>query len=72
MAVTITCIVIIYMFQSCLFGLAAMLWSTADFGLEPSHEPLLSSGLEDLLLKMTSENAADRPTAIDVLQVRAD
>ena len=56
--------------QSCLYGLAAMLWSTADFGLLPTHEPVLSHDLENLLLSMTSENAAERPTAIDVLQVR--
>ena len=47
-----------------------MLWSTADFGLLPTHEPVLSNELENLLLSMTSENASERPTAIDVLQVR--
>ena len=47
-----------------------MLWSTADFGLDPAHEPVLSDDLETLLLRMTSEKASERPTAIDVLQVR--
>ena len=58
-------------FQTCLFGVAAMLWSAADYKLPANQEPALSEDLENMLISMTQDAHWVRPSASDVLQVCA-
>ena len=58
-----------FFFQTCLFGVAAMLWSAADYKLPANQEPALSEELENMLISMTQDAHWVRPSASDVLQV---
>ncbi|XP_019635622.1 PREDICTED: uncharacterized protein LOC109478493 [Branchiostoma belcheri] len=55
--------------QACVFGVAASLWSAADWGLPANQEPALSDQLEGLLVSMTQDKPGDRPSIREVLQM---
>ena len=55
--------------QTCLFGIAVMLWSAADYKMPTNQEPALSEEFENLLISMTQDNADLRPPASSVLEV---
>ncbi|XP_035671726.1 kinase non-catalytic C-lobe domain-containing protein 1-like isoform X2 [Branchiostoma floridae] len=55
--------------QACVFGVAASLWSAADWGLPANQEPALSDQLEGLLVSMTQDKPGDRPSIREVLQI---
>ena len=56
--------------QTCLFGVAVMLFSAADYKFPQNQEPVLSQEFEDLLNSMTQDAIEPRPAAVDVLKVR--
>ena len=60
------------LFQTCLFAIAWMMWLAAEYKLPAGHEPALSEKLDTLLLSMTQDDQNLRPTAADVLEVRAN
>ena len=56
--------------QTCLFGLAGMLWSAADFKMPANQEPAISQQLENLLSSMIHDQSERRPSPMEVLLVR--
>ena len=55
--------------QTCLFSLAATLWSAADWRLTEAEKPSLSTRFQELLASMTDDCPDARPGLYDVLQV---
>lgn len=55
--------------QTCVFSLAATLWSAADWRLTEAEKPSLSPKLQELLVSMTDDAQDARPGLYEVLQV---
>jgi len=53
---------------TCVFSLAATLWSAADWRLTEAEKPSLSPRLQELLVSMTDDAQDARPGLYDVLQ----
>jgi hypothetical protein len=53
--------------QSDIYCLGALLWITADWGLEEDHDPELNPDLEKLISETTEENPAKRPALADII-----
>ncbi|XP_074641281.1 uncharacterized protein LOC141899028 [Tubulanus polymorphus] len=55
--------------KSCVFSLAATLWTAADHNLPDNQEPDLSEQLENLLVDSVCKDHKRRPTLLDILEV---
>ncbi|XP_078358462.1 uncharacterized protein LOC144643172 isoform X1 [Oculina patagonica] len=54
--------------KTCVFSLAATLWSAADWRLTEAEKPSLSPRFQELLVSMTEDASDARPGLYDVLQ----
>ncbi|XP_068746052.1 ras guanine nucleotide exchange factor Y-like isoform X2 [Montipora capricornis] len=54
--------------KTCVFSLAATVWSTADWRLTEAEKPSLSLGFQELLVSMTDDDPDARPSLHNVLQ----
>ncbi|CAH1783767.1 unnamed protein product [Owenia fusiformis] len=55
-----------------IFSIAAMLWAAADHNLSTNQEPELSGFMQNLLVTMTQDDPASRPSLSELLQVCND
>ena len=55
--------------QTCVFSLAATVWSAADWRLTEAEKPSLSLRFQELLVSMTDDDPDARPSLHNVLQV---
>ena len=55
--------------QSCVYSLAATIWSAADWRLTEAQKPSLSTKLQELLVSMTDDDPDVRLDLDNVLQV---
>ena len=62
-------VIVSALLQTCLFGVAVLLWLAADYKMPTNQEPALSEEFENLLISMTQDIADLRPLTSAVLQV---
>ncbi|XP_053548888.1 kinase non-catalytic C-lobe domain-containing protein 1 [Bombina bombina] len=55
--------------KSCIYGIAAILWSAAKFNFPPNHKLTLPKKLKRFLLHMAKRNADERPNLADALLI---
>lgn len=61
----------VLLLQACVYGIAAILWSTAKFNFPANHKLALPKKLKRFLLQMAKKDSEERPGLDEALQVIA-